>query len=432
MVTLEMVLDPSGIRRGVAEAERALADLDRSAQRTASSMDKTSAAALLAVRNMSSYWNGVYDSQRSESVARGVRHLGDAFQSVGGSLQVVQGISQVLQSLQRADIAGAGTNVARTLLEISKTGQDFRQLAAGVGATGGAFATLRVVMVAHPILTIATAIGIASTAFAVFSSNTEKAKSAVDALAESQERLKQSLQSIAGADAIARIRERTGGSISPQESVRARIGGLEALLSDLDTNPGRNIDLGSLSRISAIDETKLLQMFDRQPNALGVSSDGQTALRRDLTLQVLEGRLRFLNQVNGRFSDRSSGGVDQYDIDADHTAGPFAGFGRAKEAAGKLDLERQQAEIDAFNEQLQELRDIGSQVGATFASAFESVVSGANSAREAVASLARSLSSSVLQQVFRSLGANIAGSFARDGGPSATTRAATGQGWQQA
>ena len=88
----------------------------------------------------------------------------------------------------------------------------------------------------------------------------------------------------------------------------------------------------------------------------------------------------------------------------------------------QAEMARRESEIDAFNEQLQELRDIGSQVGATFASAFESVVSGANSAREAVASLARSLGSSVLQSVFRSLGANIAGSFARDGGPSATVR----------
>jgi hypothetical protein len=411
--TLELQLDPSGIRRGAAEAERSLADLDRASQRTAA------------------YVDGIYSTlgQRSESAARGVRNLGDAFQSVGGSLQVGQGISQVLQSLQRADIAGAGTNVARTLLEISKTGHDFRQLASGVGATGGAFATLLTVMAAHPILTIATAIGLAASAFSLFSSGAEKAKTAVDALAASQERLKQSLQSIAGADAIARIRERTGGSISQQESVRARIGGLESLLADLDTNPGRNVDLESLSRISDIDQIKLLQMFDRQPNALGVSSDGQAALRRDLTLQVLEGRLRFLNQINGRFSDRSA--AAQYDIDADHIAGPFAGFGRAKQASEQQDLERQKVAMEQFQAQVQELRQVGAEVGSTFASAFESVISGANSAREAVAALARSLGSSLLQSVFRNLGANLGGLFAGSG-PSDRTRSVDAPGWQQA
>lgn len=396
--TLELQLDPSGIRRGAAEAERSLADLDRASQRTAA------------------YVDGIYTTaSRSDSAARGVRNLGDAFQSVGGSLQVGQGISQVLQSLQRADIAGAGTNVARTLLEISKTGADFRQLAAGVGATGGAFTVLRGIMVAHPILTIATAIGLAASAFSLFSSGAEKASAAVDSLAKSQERLKASIESVSSADAIARIRERTGGSISQQESVRARIGGLESLLADLDTNSGRNVSLESLSRITDIDQTKLLQMFDRQPNALGVSSDGQAALRRDLTLQVLEGRLRFLNQINGRFSGRSGAGAEPYDIDADHTAGPFAGFGRAKKAAEQQELARQKAAIEEFQAQVQELQQIGAQVGATFATAFESVISGANSARDAVAGLSRSLGSQVLQSVFQRLGSSIAGGLAGAG-----------------
>lgn len=409
MVTLEMVLDPSGIRRGAAEAERALGGVGAAAGKTGQAIDDL--------------------GNRATRAAAGVGNLSNAFQSVGGSIQVGQGITQTLAALERADVAGAGTNVARTLLEISKTGADFRQLAAGVGATGGAFSALRAVMVAHPLLTIATAIGLASTAFSLFTSNADRAKAAVDALAASQERLKQSLQSVASADAIARIRERTGGSISQQESVRARISGLESLLADFDANSNRNIDLESLSRVSDIDQTKLLQMFDRQPNAFGVGDNGQTALRRDLTLQVLEGRLRFLNQVNGRFSDRAT--AAQYDIDADHTVGPFAGFGRAKKAADAADLERQQAAIDAFNDRMQELRDIGAEVGSTFASAFESVISGANSAREAVGALARSLGSSLLQSVFRNLGSSFGGLFAGSG-PSDRTRSVDAPGWEQA
>ena len=410
MVTLEMVLDPSGIRRGAAEAERALGGVGAAAGKTGQAIDDI--------------------GNRATRAAAGVGNLSNAFQSVGGTIQVGQGITQTLAALERADIAGAGTSVARTLLEISKTGADFRQLASGVGATGGAFATLRSVMTAHPILTIASFVGLAATAFGLFSSNADKATAAVERQASALDRLRQGLREV-------EVRAGFGGG-DPRTSSRGTIDTLTALTLSGDTG-----------QINAADAARLFGLSEQDFRyALYRGGAGEEALApRSIFRRGADGRPEFVRYGEGfrtnQFPRDQVIGAGEYLLRQRREQEQLGAFQRGApqpnlDAIGgdrlpltqygpteqdfQAEMARRESEIDAFNEQLQELRDIGSQVGATFASAFESVVSGANSAREAVASLARSLGSSVLQSVFRSLGANIAGSFARDGGPSATVR----------
>lgn len=433
MVTLEMVLDPSGIQRGAADGARAIDSLGRSAKDASAVLDgmrfKLSGGGVFAPLD------ALKDIEKSATGAvRGLGNLSNAFQSVGGSLQVGQGITQTLAALERADVAGAGTNVARTLLEISKTGQDFRQLASGVGATGGAFTALRAVMTAHPILTIATAIGLASTAIGLFTSKTKESVDEVAKLGQGLERIR-AQQSI-GIDFG-----------DPDFSRRGRRDEIEALRSAaIDIRAGRRsttagglVDLlgpgvslqdlleGQDPQSTLRDDPRLLlnPSLNRSPDRQIGASTAVEAIRRRILF--LESELR-LNQpsVGDQAYDRAFAayqrGAPQPNLDAiGGDRSPLTQYGPTEQDF-QAEMARRESEIDAFNEQLQELRDIGSQVGATFASAFESVVSGANSARDAVAGLAKSLGSSVLQQVFRNLGANIAGSFARDGGPSATVR----------
>lgn len=411
--TLELQLDPSGIRRGAAEAERSLADLDRASQRTAA------------------YVDGIYSTlgQRSESAARGVRNLGDAFQSVGGSLQVGQGISQVLQSLERADIAGAGTNVARTLLEISKTGQDFRQLASGVGATGGAFATLRTVMAAHPILTIASVVGLAATAFSVLSSNADKATTSVERQVTALDRLRDGLREV-------EVRAGFGGG-DPRTSSRGTVDTLTALTLS-DQRSFQSADVARLLGISDQDFRYLLyqggagesalqlSQFDRR---LGLGRFQNTAFDRQTTLNAAEILLRQRREQEqlGAFQR----GAPQPNLDAiGGTRLPLTQYGPGADD-WEQEQERRAAALEEFQQQVQELRQVGAEVGSTFASAFESVISGANSAREAVAALARSLGSSLLQSVFRNLGSSFGGLFAGSG-PSDRTRSVDAPGWEQA
>lgn len=423
MVTLEMVLDPSGIRRGAAEAERELQRVGSAARQAAASVD------------------GIYTTigSKADTAARSVGNLSNAFQSVGGSLQVGQGITQTLAALERADVAGAGTNVARTLLEISKTGADFRQLAAGVGATGNAFATLRAIMVAHPILTIATAIGLASAAIGLFSSNTKEAVSEVAKLAQGLDRVR-AAQSIAAdfgdRDYLARGRQDEIRALR-EAAIDIRSGRRTATAGDLGELFGPGVDLRDvLEQANALDapsaeglsgagrvleQYRILGSGANSPDRRVSTATSVELIRRRILALESEGRLNqplpltAEQQAYERAIAAYQRGAPQPNLDA--IGAPAPKYGPTDNEA-----EIQQARLEALDEQMRELRDIGAQVGATFASAFESVVSGANSARDAVAGLAKSLGSSVLQQVFRNLGANIAGSFARDGGPSATVR----------
>lgn len=402
MVTLEMVLDPSGIRRGAAEAERALGTVGTAAGRAGQAVDDIGA--------------------RATRAARGVGNLSDAFQSVGGSLQVGQGITQTLAALERADIAGAGTNVARTLLEISKTGADFRQLASGVGATGGAFATLRSVMTAHPILTIASFVGLAATAFGLFSSNADKATAAVERQASALDRLRQGLREV-------EVRAGFGGG-DPRTSSRGTVDTLTALTLS-----------GDSGQINAADAARLFGLSEQDFRyALYRGGAGEEALApRSIFRRGADGRPEFVrygegfrtnqfprDQVIGageyllrqRREQEQLGafqrGAPQPGLDA-IGADPLTQYGPGAAEWGKEQQRRAAEALEEFQAQVQELQQIGAQVGATFATAFESVISGANSARDAVAGLSRSLGSQVLQSVFQRLGSSIAGGLAGAG-----------------
>ncbi len=418
MVTLEMVLDPSGIRRGAAEAERALGTVGTAAGRVGQAVDDIGA--------------------RASRAARGVGNLSDAFQSVGGSIQVGQGITQTLAALERADVASAGTNVARTLLEISKTGADFRQLAAGVGATGGAFATLRSVMTAHPILTIARVVGLAATAFGLFSSNADKATAAVERQASALDRLRQGLREV-------EVRAGFGGG-DPRTSSRGTVDTLTALTLS-----------GDSGQINAADAARLFGLSEQDFRyALYRGGAGEEALApRSIFRRGADGRPEFVrygegfrtnqfprDQVIGageyllrqRREQEQLGafqrGAPQPNLDAiGGTRPPLTQYGPGADD-WEQEQERRAAALEEFQAQVQELQQVGEQVGATFASAFESVISGANSAREAIAGLARQLGSQVLQGVFQSLGRNLGSAFAGSG-PDGRTRAAEGQGWQR-
>lgn len=116
--------------------------------------------------------------------------LSGAFQSTGGTLQVAQGITQIGNAFQQLNFAAGGSGIARTLLEISKTAADYRALASGVSGVGGAFTALRAIMLAHPILTIASVLSLAASAMSLFSKNTEEATDAFSKFADTQNRLR--------------------------------------------------------------------------------------------------------------------------------------------------------------------------------------------------------------------------------------------------
>lgn len=407
MVTLEMVLDASGIQRGAREAERSLDGVGGAASRVGKSLDEI--------------------GTRAQRAAQGVNRLGDAFQSVGGSIQVGQGLQATLAALERADVAQAGFQTSRTLLEIAKTGADFRQLAQGVGATGGAFATLGAIMRAHPILTIATAIGIAATAIGVFTSETEKSTQAVERQASALDRMRQSLAEV-------QTRARFSG-VDP----RTTTGGAVDALTAMSLSGNGRFQVGDAARLLGVSESELRALLGRAGAGEsaaeilpGRQRDFVTGSRyrvsefdRDTTLRA--GELLLQQRRQSEALSAFQRGAPQPNLDAVKPAfekGDF--FGPTDSDWIKEQQRRAEESTNQYEDRLRELQQTGAEVGATLGKIFMDAAAGATTARQAVMQLIQSLGSMFAQRAFSALGSAVGGAFAgpgpRSGEPPATSR----------
>jgi hypothetical protein len=154
MPTLELLIDATGMQRGAAVAKTALDSVTATAAKTATEVQRSGSA------------------------------LSSAFQVTGGGVQIATGISQTAKAFGELNTAAGLFNASRTLLEVGNTARDFQQLRGAVGGAATVFGTLGAVIRANPIGAVATAIGIAATAFAAFSSGAKQAAVDYQALAD--------------------------------------------------------------------------------------------------------------------------------------------------------------------------------------------------------------------------------------------------------
>ncbi len=169
MATLELAIDATKAQQGAQVAQQAFTQVQKAAEGAARSIQVSNQA------------------------------VSSAFQATGGTVQVAGGITATAKALADLNIAAASSNAARLLLEIGKTAQDFKEVAAGVQQVttsydiygtkittvtqatsrfGAVFATLNGIIKANPLLAAATAISAIGTALSLFSSKTEQATDA--------------------------------------------------------------------------------------------------------------------------------------------------------------------------------------------------------------------------------------------------------------
>ena len=141
MATLELTIDATGMERGAQQAQQAIDKVTKTAQQSQQTLNK-------------------------------------AFQTSGGAIQVAGGIAQTAKAFADLNVSAAAFGASRTLLEIGKTVQDFRELNVAAGRTGTIFTTLRAIMAAHPLMTIVTVLSAVGGAMALFADNTKKAADA--------------------------------------------------------------------------------------------------------------------------------------------------------------------------------------------------------------------------------------------------------------
>lgn len=243
MATLELAVDARPMQRGAQEATQALDGVSKAAERTTAAVEETAQAATGVGRAAAAASSDVRKisqaaTDASKSVANAGASMRAAFQATGGSIQVAGGIAQTAKAFGELNVAAAAFGSSRALLEIGKTVEDFRELAATVGKTGSVFQTLGAIVKANPLLTIATVLGSIGSLMSIFGDNTKKAAEAFEDLgtAMSKARMDAATAAYLGA---------TGPGTQGQQQAlfeavgRARTTGAGINLREFGTGPGQ-------------------------------------------------------------------------------------------------------------------------------------------------------------------------------------------------
>jgi len=194
MATLELAVDARPMQRGAQEATQALDGVSKAAERTTAAVEQTAQAATGVGRAAAAASADVRKiaqaaTEAGKSVSNAGASMRAAFQATGGSIQVAGGIAQTAKAFGELNIAAATFGSSRALLEIGKTVEDFRELAATVGKTGSVFQTLGAIIKANPLLSVATALGAVGSLMQVFTGQTDEAAKAVQGFNEELQKL---------------------------------------------------------------------------------------------------------------------------------------------------------------------------------------------------------------------------------------------------
>lgn len=396
MPVLELVIDASGVRQGVAQTEAALRTVTAQADKTAASVKTVGAS------------------------------LSGAFQTTGGSVQIAQGIAQTAKSFGELNVAAGAFSASRTILELGNTVRDFQQFRTAIGGTTSAFGALGAVIRANPLGAIATAIGLAATAMQLFGGNSRQA--AVDYRTLADELKKAEIE--AGARRLLGTFDPSSLAQSRQKAIEQAVGGIQGdgavpTFADLQRITGLSAQelAGSLAGAGnqsaaqfavggsfARPRSQGSGAFARNTDGYYNESDPSLiALSRQQALDVLRNSSYSQQSIiNARVPE----GTGPYGVGSDPFGlgsyrDPSAGQGVRMDSAqrAQLSMENYNRSLEEQARRLEAARQAGEQFGATIGSALFDAVSGANTLRGALASAI----SSVARQGFSNGASALAG-----------------------
>lgn len=166
MVSLELLIDATGMQRGADQAKAALGSLQTQAKATEAAV------------------SGV--------AGRGGSNPFGAFNSsglVGNFIQVGSGISQAAKAFGDLNVASGLFNSARLVSDLSQLSGSMQVFRAATAAGATSFTALGIAMKANPVLAIVSVLSTAAAAMSLFGNNTEKAVDALGKLRETNLRL---------------------------------------------------------------------------------------------------------------------------------------------------------------------------------------------------------------------------------------------------
>lgn len=357
VVILELILDPSKMIAGAKAAGDALDGLGGKAQDTEKKFRASGSA------------------------------LSAAFQASGGSIQIAQGITSTAKAFGDLNTQAGLFGASRTILELGKTAQDFRNLGHAAGSVSGAFSLLTAAWKASPFGVIAGVIGIAAAAMSFFGSKTEETTKAIEKNATALDNW------------IARVPEMKLRAALGEEDPRKTVAGtINTIVSSTFDDPSKQYTATQVEDMYGLEPGKAEELYYRAyPNMERYRNRGNNPknyLPPDVVgreylkdLRATEARERAAADAK----QRRGGTPESYDQDT---------------RSGIYDkaVANAQKEMDILIAK-------GQQFGATIGDAFFNVASGAQSARQAIAGLISDMARAASREAFAGIFGRIAGGF---------------------
>lgn len=452
MVTkLELAVDSSGVKAGLVDANRALDETAKKADRAEKE-----------VRDL------------GDKSAKAGKNMSAAFAATGGGLAVTHGLSGIADGFRRADGSMAAFAASQALLDMGRMAEDMKGVAGATGEATSMFSKMGAIMKAHPIMTIAALLAAAATAMSMFGGETEEAADDMERLADAMEKVRigREASQLLGISQLSPAQQEQSNVRQAAEMFVSRGATYGSLAQSLGRTPeellqrqvmgGVNVPSQAPTKIYR-DEMGLeydvpIPYEDRQVSAqaaqailrsiYGEVSAEVTKLQaktpggsggglppsiagaqaplgfplpsaESVTRQTFGGNFPnagqpfYMNGMQypgsygtGSMLMRQPGGPGTFGYQpAQQTTQEGATLNYAD-----IEAERNQAIAEA-NQNMQELIMKGEQFGQTIGDAFMRVADGTMTAKQAMAELVRTFAQMGAQSVFKSIGGAVAGSF---------------------
>lgn len=431
MPIIEIGADTRGLTTSLAQADRALDQTAKKADRAEKEVKEMGRSSQQAGANMSA-----------------------AFAATGGGLAITHGLEGMASGFRSGNSAMAAFAAAQALLDLGRFKEDMRGVTEATGGATSVFGKLGAIMKAHPLMTIATVLAGAASFMAMFGSETEETADEFERLADSMRKVTLSRQGAEllgiGQQTEARqeqniIREAanimaTGGTYEQMAgATRRSIGELLAM------QRGMQIPLPT-PVLRPTGETRLIPGLQGATAPVMGPSFAQTPVPPEAVREILRALYQQLAveaktaAATGAMGGQSVAGLppmafplptySPQRVDSGITFGPTAAEGPfvrggvrygADYGTGAMlmrqpgdpgTIEYQKAQADAARANMDELIAQGEQFGAVIGDAFFRVAEGTMTAKQALGELVRMFAQMGAQSVFRSIGGNIAGGFA--------------------
>lgn len=165
--TIEIAADSRGVKTGLVDANRALDETTKKADRATKSVGNLGTKSKAAGKNMSA-----------------------AFAATGGGLSVTHGLAGISSGFRSADGSMVAFAASQALLDMGRMAEDMRGVAGATGTATTMFGRLGAVMKAHPIMTIAALLAVAASAMAAFGGKTSESADEMNRLADAMEKVR--------------------------------------------------------------------------------------------------------------------------------------------------------------------------------------------------------------------------------------------------